>query len=81
MYKTGFEAVSFPGHKLGMGSVAVKDNILLKRIQAGEITKSKKQVQVFLGPTGHYREFIPQYADIAHLLVQLTKKRALNTVK
>lgn len=76
----GFEAVSFLGHKLGMGRVAAKDDIL-KRIQAAEIPKSKKQVQAFLGLTGYYREFIPQYADIAHPLVELTKKGAPNTVK
>lgn len=78
--EVGFEAVSFLGHKIGMGHIATKDEIL-ERIQSAEIPKTKKQVQSFLGLTGYYREFIPRYAEVAHPLVELTKKGAPNTVK
>lgn len=35
-----------------------------------------KQVECFLGLTGCFRKFIPNYAGIATLLTELTKKKA-----
>ena len=39
-----------------------------------DIPRAKKQVRVFLGLTGYYRRFIPDYALIAAPLTDLTKK-------
>ena len=43
--------------------------------------KTKKQMQAFLGLTGHYREYIPGYSGIAVPLTDATKKREPNKVR
>lgn len=78
--KFGYSDITFLGHKLGMGRVATKEDIL-EKIQAARPPKTKKEVQSFLGLTGFYREFIPHYAEVANPLVELTKKGASNAVK
>lgn len=45
------------------------------------IPKTKKNVRSFLGLIGFYRKFIPNFADIAVPLTDLTKKNAPNKVK
>ena len=49
-------------------------------VQAFPIPQTKKQVKAFLGLTGYYRRFIPDYATIAVPLTDLTKKSAPNQV-
>ena len=36
--------------------------------------KSMKEIKQFLGLTGHYRKFVPRFADISRALTTLTKK-------
>ncbi len=43
--------------------------------------QSKKDVREFLGLVGYYRRFIPNFADIALPLTDLTKKRMPDRVK
>lgn len=42
---------------------------------------TKRHVRAFLGLTGYYRKFIPDYANIAAPINDLTKKTAPNRVK
>ena len=42
--------------------------------------KTKMQVRTFLGLTGFYRKFIPDYAQVVSLLTALTKKGQPNNV-
>ena len=44
-------------------------------------TKLVKQVQSFVALVGYYSKFIPQFADIAQPLTDLTKKNCPNLVK
>lgn len=45
------------------------------------VPTTKKQVRVFLGMTGYYRRFIPDYATLAAPLTDLTRKSAPNHVE
>ncbi len=59
-------------HIVGNGTVRPE----ISKIKAVEIPKTKKEVRTFLGLTGYYRKFIPNYATIACPLTDLTKKSA-----
>lgn len=41
---------------------------------------TKKDVKSFLGLTGYYRKFIPQYASLAAVLTDLTRKKGPNRI-
>lgn len=46
----------------------------LSAIREYTVPKTKKDVRAFLGLTGYYRRFIPNYASIAKPLTDLTRK-------
>ena len=52
----------------------------LQSVEAFPTPQTKKQVRTFLGLTGYYRKFIPDIADIASPLMDLTKNSAPNRV-
>ena len=52
----------------------------LQAIQQLPVPKTKSDVRAFLGITGYYCKFIPDYATIAVPLTNLTKKNAPNKV-
>lgn len=76
----GFSEINFLGHKIGLGNIA-PDPKILERIQDAPRPKTKRQVRSFLGLTGFYRQFVPNYADIAAPLVDLTKMGAPNDIE
>ena len=43
--------------------------------------RTKKQVRSFLGLSGYYRKFIPEFSKVASPLSDLTKKNMFKTVK
>ena len=64
------ETIDFLGHIVGKGTVKPQTD-KLNKIKAAPIPTTKKQLQSFLGLTGYYRDFIPDFAKIA---VPLTNK-------
>ena len=65
---------------LGNGSVEPELS-KLQAVKTFPLPEKKRQVRGFLGLTGYYRRFIPDYASQAAPLTDLTRKSAPNTVK
>ena len=53
----------------------------LQAVKTFPLPETKRQVQGFLGLTGYYRRFIPDYSSQAAPLTDMTRKSAPNTVK
>ena len=69
----GARAIEVIGHRVSEGiKVLQKDNA--KKIENATRPKTKKEVRAFIGLTGYYREFLPNYAVKAAPLTDLTKK-------
>ena len=68
---------SYLGHIVGNG-VVQPELAKLQAVEAFPTPTSKRQVRTFLGLTGYYRKFIPNYASVACPLTDLTKKLAPN---
>ena len=67
------------GHIVGNGMVQ-PERSKLQGVEAFSTPKTKKEVRCFLGLTGYYRKFIPDYASIAASLTNLTRKTSPNQV-
>ena len=76
----GFSSLDFVGHEIGKGEISLQEDNM-KKIQDAPRPETKKQVRSFLGLTGFYREYIPNYAAIAVPLTDLTKKGQPNRVE
>ena len=76
----GYSSVDFVGHVVGRGCLSM-DEEKLGRIRSAPQPRTKKQVRSFLGLAGYYRKFIPNYAEIAVPLTDLTKKNQPNQVQ
>ena len=62
-------------HVVGSGLVKPEPT-KVQAVQQTPPPQTKKQVRTFLGLTGYYRRFIPDYATIAAPLSDLTRKNA-----
>ena len=69
----GFTSIEFLGHTVGDGTLTPNENKVRDIIEAKR-PETKKQVMSFLGMVGFYRNFIPQFAEIAFSLTNLTRK-------
>lgn len=58
------------GHEVGSGCV-FPVSAKIDAIQCLPIPKNRKAVQTFLGMTGYYRQYCPNYADVAKPLTDL----------
>ena len=67
------------GHVVGNGVVQPESG-KVNVVNSFAVPEMKIQVRVFLGLTGYYRRFIPDYATVALPLTDLTKKLAPNLV-
>jgi hypothetical protein len=76
----GFWELEFLGHIAGRGVIKpIQDKVA--SIKHFPIHKTKKNVRSFLGLIVFYRKFIPNFADIAVPLTDLTKKNVPNKVQ
>ena len=78
--KFGYTKVDFLGHHVGEGEIGLHENNV-EKIKAAKPPQTKKEVRSFLGLTGYYRNYIPNYATIAAPLTDLTKKGSPNKVE
>jgi transposase InsO family protein len=69
------ETVEFLGHTIEGDTLGLQE-ANIRKIQSAPPPKSKKEVRSFLGLTGFYRAYVPNYATIAAPLSDLTKKRS-----
>ena len=71
----GMAQCVYLGHIVGSGLVK-PEHTKIQAVQQTPPPQTKKQVRAFLGLTGYYRRFIPDYASIAAPLSDLTRKNA-----
>ena len=69
----GMAECIYLGHVVGRG-VIQPELSKVEAIQAFSQPATKKQVRAFLGITGYYRTFIPNYSALTVPLTDLTKK-------
>ena len=67
------------GHIVGNGRVQPETS-KVQSVEHWPTPETKKQVRAFLGLTGYYRKFIPNYASTAAPLTDLTRKFAPNKI-
>lgn len=75
-----FNQLDFVGHQISQGQINPNPE-KVKAIHEASPPKTKKQVRAFLGMVGYYRKFIPNFAQLAVPLTDLTKKRRPNQVE
>ena len=75
----GMETCTYLGHIVGNG-VVKPETSKIGAVESFAVPQTKRQVRAFLGLTGYYRKFIPNYAETAAPLTDLTKKNAPNSV-
>ena len=76
----GYPGSEFVGHEVQEEDLKPRSE-KVKEILEVERPRTKKQVQSFVALVGYYSKFIPQFADIAQPLTDLTKKNCPNLVK
>ena len=69
----GMSECLYLGHLVGSGKVQ-PEQVKVQAVRAFREPKTKTHVRAFLGLTGYYRKFIPQYATLAAPLTDLTRK-------
>ena len=72
-YDFWLREVSFLGHVISMGGIAV-DPSKVEAVLQWETPKSVLEIRSFLCLTGYYRKFIEGFSKLALLFTQLTQK-------
>lgn len=75
----GSATIEFLGQRISVGRVSV-DAEKLDKVKCAPRPQTKKQLRSFLGLTGYYRNYIPNYAAIAVPLTDLTRKGLPNNI-
>ena len=76
----GMKECSYLGHVVGGGKVRVESS-KIEAIEKTQPPRTKKDVRTFLGLAGYYRKFISNYATLATLLTNLTRKSQPSSVQ
>ena len=76
----GYFEVEFLGHVVGKGQTRPRP-AKIEAIMNAPRPETKSQLRSYLGLTGYYRSFIPNYASIAVPLTDRTKKGEPNKVR
>ena len=69
----GMAQCIYLGHIVGNGLVH-PESLKIDAVMSFPIPQTKKQVRAFLGVTGYYRKFIPDFASVAAPLTDLIQK-------
>ena len=76
----GMDQCIYLGHMVGNGTVR-PEHSKLEALKNFPIPRTKTAVRGFLGLAGYYRRFIPNFAETAAPLSDLTRKTATKEVK
>ena len=76
----GMAQCIYLGHVVETGCIQVEMS-KVEAVRELTTTRTKVEVRAFLGLTGYYRRFIPNYASTATPLTDLTRKTKPNMVK
>ena len=74
------EECVYLGHVVGNGVVRPEIS-KVAAVQSFKQPTTKKEVRIFLGLTGYYRKFIPNYASVSAPLSDLTRRNRPNQVE
>ena len=69
-----YDSIEFLGHNI-VGQTVRPQEDKIQAIRDAPRPSTKRQIKSFLGLTGFYRRFIPNFSSIASLLTDLTKKK------
>ncbi len=76
----GRNECSFLGHRVGKGQVR-PSLAKIAAVRNFERPRTKKNIRTFLGLSGYYRKFIPEFSTLTAPLSDLTRKEAPERVK
>ena len=76
----GKKEIEFTGHVINDGRITpTKENV--EKIQKAARPSTKKGIRSFLGLTGYYRNFIPNYSAVAAPMTDLTRNGGPNNIE
>jgi hypothetical protein len=70
----GFDKLTYLGHEIGGGKRWPEDD-KIEKIKHAKPPETKKELRSFLGLTGFYRQYVPNYSEITMKLTDKTKNK------